>query len=98
MFRRKQWKIHNLYNSGRRKVARIDKNGEVIIENISYILQFIYSARFMASSLSNLINNLFEGICRVKCKYKHDDKKCETGRLKYNYCECFLEYMKLKDD
>ena len=52
----------------------------------------------MASSLSDLINNLFEGIRRVKCKYKHDDKECETGRLKYNYCECFLEYMKLKDD
>ena len=44
-------------------------------ENLSYILQFIDSARFMASSLSNLVTNLFEGIHRIKCKYGHDDKK-----------------------
>ena len=32
----------------------------------------------MASSLSNLVNNLFEGIHRIKYKFEHDDKKCET--------------------
>ena len=31
-------------------------------KNISYTLQFINTARFMASSLSNLVNNLSEGI------------------------------------
>ena len=41
-----------------KEVTRIDKNGEEITKNISYILQFIDSARFMASSLSNLVNNL----------------------------------------
>ena len=29
--------------------------------------------KFMASSLSNLVNNLSEGIQRIKCKYGHDD-------------------------
>ena len=52
----------------------------------------------MASSLSNLVNNLSEGIHRIKCKYKHDDKKCETCGIKYNYCNCFLEYTNFKDD
>ena len=28
----------------------------------------------MASSLSNLVNNLSEGIPRIKCKFEHDDK------------------------
>ena len=42
-----------------------------------YILQFIDSARLMASPLSNLVNNLSEGIHRIKCKLGHDDKKCE---------------------
>ena len=42
-------------------------------KSISYILQFIDSAKFMASSLSNLVNNLSEGIQRIKCKYGHDD-------------------------
>ena len=31
-------------------------------KNISYRSKFINSARFMASSLSNLVNNLAEGI------------------------------------
>ena len=34
-----------------KEVTRIDKSGEEITKNISYILQFIDSARFMASSL-----------------------------------------------
>ena len=29
----------------------------------------------MASSLSNLVNNLSEGINKIKCKYRHDEKK-----------------------
>ena len=56
------------------EVTRIDKNGEEITENISYMLQFIASPRFMTSVLSNLVNNLSEGIHRIKCKYKHDKK------------------------
>ena len=44
--------------------------------------KFIDSARFMASSLSNLVNNLSDGIHRIKCKYGHDDKKCKTCRIK----------------
>ena len=52
----------------------------------------------MASSLSNLVNNLFEGIQRDKFKLRHDDKKCETYGIKYKYCDCFLEYTNLKAD
>ena len=59
-------------------------------KNISYMLQFIHSARFMASSLSNLVNNLFEAIHKIICKYKQNDKKCETCRIKYTYCDCFF--------
>ena len=36
------------------------------------------SARFMATSLSNLVNNLFERIHKIKCKCGQDNKKCET--------------------
>ena len=60
------------------EVTGTDKNGEEITKNISYILQFIDSARFMISSLSNLVNNLSEGVHRIKRKFRHNDKKCET--------------------
>ena len=52
----------------------------------------------MESSLSSLINNLSEGIHKIKCKHRHDDKKCETCGIKYKYCGCSLEYTKLKYD
>ena len=61
-----------------KEVTRIDKNGKDIKKYISYILQFIDSARFMARSFLNLINNLCEGIHRIKCKFGHDDKQCKT--------------------
>ena len=81
-----------------KEVTKTDNNGEEITKNISYVLKCIDSARFMASSLLNLLNNLFEGLYRIKCKLKHDDKKCETCRIKYKYCDCFLEYTNFKDD
>ena len=51
-----------------KEVTRVDTNREEMTKNISSILQFINSARFMASSLSNLANNLSEEIHRIKCK------------------------------
>ena len=59
---------------------------------MSYILQFIHSAKSMASSLSNLVNNFSERIHKIKCEYGHDDKKCETCGISYKVCDCFLEY------
>ena len=41
-----------------KEVTKINENGQEIAKNIFYILQFIDSGRFMASSLSNLVNNL----------------------------------------
>ena len=60
-------------------------------KNISYRLQFIDSIRFTANSLSNLINNLGKGIDKLKCKFGHNNKKCETCGIKCKDCDCFLE-------
>ena len=76
----------------RKEVTRIDKNGKEIIKTISYILQFIDSTKFMASSLSNLAKNLSEGVHRIKCKCGHDDKKCEICWMKHDYYNCFVEH------
>ena len=52
----------------------------------------------MPSSLSNLVNNPSEVIHKIKCKYEHNDEKCETCGIRYEVCECFLEYTNFKDD
>ena len=66
-----------------REVTKIDKNGEDIPKNISYILQCIDSATVMASSLLNLVNNHSEGIHIIKCKFGHDEKRCETCEIDF---------------
>ena len=74
MFRRKYWKINNLYSSN-------IKNGEETTKNISYILHFIDSTRFITSSLSNFIICLSEGLHRIKCKLGHDNKNVKHVEL-----------------
>ena len=64
-----------------KEVTRINKNEEEVTKNISYILQFIDSTRFMESSLSNFVNNISEGIHRIKYKFGHNNKKCENVEL-----------------
>ena len=68
-----------------KKVMRTEKNGEQIIKNISYISQFVESARFMARSLLNLVNNISEGIHRMK--YKHSNCFPEYTNFKGNLIE-----------
>ena len=62
-----------------------------------YKLQFIDRKRFMATSVSNFIDNIFEGIHKTKCKYGHDDKKYKTCGIKYKYCDCLHECKSIKD-
>ena len=61
-------------------------------------MQVIDSARLIASLLSNHVNNLSEGIHRIKCKYRRNNKECETSRIRYKHYGCFLECTNFKDD
>ena len=63
-------------------MTKIDKDGNESVITISYKIKFIDSARFMASSLPNLVDNLAEGIHKIKCKD----------------CNCFFEYESVKDN
>ena len=47
------------------KLQELKKNGEEVTKTIWYVLQIIDSARFMASSLSNLVNNLSDGFHKM---------------------------------
>ena len=44
------------------------------------------------------VNNLAEKIYKIKCKYGHNDKKCEICGIKIKYCEYSLEYSNSRDD
>ena len=50
----------------------------------------------MASSLSNLVNNLTEGIHRIKCKYGHNDKNVRLLELNISIATFFLIIQTLK--
>ena len=79
---RKYRKVQNFFCSNRKKVIKIDEDSNESLVTISYKMKFIDSARFMATSLSNLADNLTEGIHKIKCKD----------------CDCFLEYESVKDN
>ena len=81
-----------------KEVKRMNKNAEETTKTIPYSLQFTDSARFMGNSLSNLVDNLAEGILKIKCKYGHGNEKWETCGIKYKDWEFCLEYTNVKDD
>ena len=51
----------------KKKLKKSGKSGEEIAKPISYKTKFFDSARFMASPLSNLVDNLAEEIYKTKC-------------------------------
>ena len=78
------------------EVTRIDRNGEKFTKTISYRLQFIDSARFMASSLSNLFNNLSEGIQNFNVNTDMMIKNVKLDKLNLNIATVFLNTQSLK--
>ena len=63
-------------------MTKIDKDGNKSVVTISRKVKLIDSGRFMASSLSNLVDNLADKNHKVKGKD----------------CDCFLEYENVKDN
>ena len=49
----KQRKVQKFFCSNKKKIIKIDKDGNEIVAKILYKIEFIDSARFMVSSLSN---------------------------------------------
>ena len=76
-----------------KEVTRIGKNGQKISKNMSYILQFIDSASFIRSSLSNLsLKIILRESGKLNVNIDTMIKKCETCGVRYKYCDSFLEY------
>ena len=64
---------------------------------MSYRLQFIDIPRFMAYSLSNLINNLAEGFHKIKCKNEHDNN-AKRLELHAKIATAFLNTPNVRDN
>ena len=73
-------KYKTFYVPVEKEATKIDKDENEIVVTIFYKIKFIDSARFMTSSLSNLVDNFAEGIRKIKCKD----------------CGCFLGYESVK--
>ena len=66
----------------KKEITKTDKDGNDKITKISCKIKFIDSFGFMSSSLSNLVDNLSEGL--------HSDKCTD--------CKSYLDYMTTKDE
>ena len=67
MLRRKYRKLHNFSVPIKKETTKKDKDGNNKTTKISYKIKFIHSYRFMSSTLSNLVENLSEGLHGDKC-------------------------------
>ena len=62
-----------------------------------YLLYYnLLIAQYIASSLSNLVNNISEKIHRIKCKYGLDDENLRLVKLKISYCKHRYKFKKQK--
>ena len=68
--------------SKKEEVIKINQDDNENLVAISYKIMFTDSARFMATSLSKLVDNLRDGIHKIKCEH----------------CDCFLDYESVMDN
>ena len=81
----------------KKETIKIDKDGNGEIIEILYKIKFIDSFRFMSTSLSNLVNNLSEGVQNDKstdCKSCLDYMSIKDKKLIFRCFECKKNYEK----
>ena len=61
-----------------KEITKIEKNREYVKKIYPTYYNLLIAQDLMARSLSTLVNNLSEGLHKIKCKYGHSDKKRET--------------------
>ena len=83
------------------EVPKIDKDCNESAVTISYKIKFIDSARFMASSLSNLVDHLAKRIPKIKCKDSHcflEYERAKDNLIKYKCLSCTKDYSNKLDE
>ena len=80
---RKQKKYKTFSVPGKKEIIKTDKEENESVKTILSKIKFIHIARFMGSSLTNLVDNLIEGIHKIK--YKDFDCILEYEIVKHNF-------------
>ena len=67
---------------------------------ISHKMKFIYIGRFMVTSFSNLVDNLTEGIHKIKCKdfFFLEHESVKENLIKYKSVSCKKDYSNKIDE
>ena len=78
-----------------KEVTKIDKDGNEKIVNIPYRLKFIDSCRFIPVSLSNLVDNLSDGLHKCKnCESILQYINVEDSKVLFKCLNCNKSYNK----
>ena len=78
-----------------KKIAKKDRDGNRKIENIPCRLKFIDSYRFMSASLSNLVDNLSNGLHKCKnCESSLEYINAEDSKVVFKCLNCNKDYNK----
>ena len=97
----KHRKAHNFSIRIEKEVTKIDKDCIESVATTSYEIKFIDSARFMASSLSNLVDNLAEEIHKIKrkgCDCFLESESVKNNLIKYKCLSCNKDYSNKPDE
>ena len=98
---KKQRKEQNSFCSNKKGITKFDKDGNETVETISYKIKVIDSAGFMASSLSNTVDNLTEETYKIKfkdCDYCFEYESVKDNFVKYKCLSCNKDYSKKLDE
>ena len=94
-------KVQKIFCSTEKEVTKIDKDGNESVATISDKIKCIDSIIFMASSLSNLVDNLAEGIHKVKCKdfdYFLEYESVKDNLIKYKFLSSNKDYSNMLEE
>ena len=94
-------KVQKIFCSTEKEVTKIDKDGNESVATISDKIKCIDSIIFMASSLSNLVDNLAEGIHKVKCKdfdYFLEYESVKDNLIKYKFLSSNKDYSNMFEE
>ena len=84
-----------------KEVIKIDKDGTKIVETISYKINFIDSMSFMATSLTNRLDNLSGEIHKIKykeCGCPLERESVKNNLIKYKYLSYNKTYSEKRNE